>query len=221
MEAIYVAMEASKRMERRSRTLISAAVLAFLLVLAVSFSLAPVSSSGLLAQPVNPLINSTKGKSPGALVNITGPTNPNKSPVQTGNYTGPYRSGPTSTYPGSWTCGCGCYGVPEYVTTQVSLNLNISQALDHIDLETVYEAVIASPQFVQLSSGHGWVVSSWNAAEDFSSSTGLADMAIGLFVLTTNNAPDGYVFTYYNLLNGNVTVLYQQYLMFSCPAMMP
>jgi hypothetical protein len=207
-------MEGSDK-TRRSSTLIPATALASLLLLAVFVSLATVANSGVPAQPVTPLVNSTGGTSPGSSVV---PTNSYTQSTETGSYTGPYRSGPTSTYPGAWTCGCGCYGVPEYVNTQLSLDLNISQALDHIYLENVYEAVIASPKFVQLSSGHGWVVSSWNAVESSSSSKGVQDEVVGLFVLTTNNAPDGYVFTYYTLQDGSVTVLYQQYLVFSCPA---
>ena len=211
-----VTMEGSDKSGRGTRAAILVAALASVLVLAVSTALAVVASSGLPFDLAGSQPNSTEVTSPGSYVNVTNPTNPSQ-PAQVANYTGPYRSGPTSTYPGVWTCGCGCRGIPEYVTTRLNLNLNISEELNHIDLDRVYAAVTADPTFVRLSTGHGWVVSSWIAAETGGTDVYLHGEVIGDFVLTTNNAPDGYVSTYYNLHDGSVEVLYQQYLVFMCP----
>ena len=127
------------------------------------------------------------------------------------------RLGPISSFPDTWVNACN-QTVTGNTTTNVDLDLNISSALDHINLDQVYAQVISSPSFVQQSGENGWVVAEWTAGE--ASGTGISgelDQVMGLFVLTNDGAPDGYIWVYYDLDNGTVTTAFASALTGSCP----
>jgi hypothetical protein len=61
-------------------------------------------------------------------------------------------------------------------------------------------------------------VAEWDAGQ--ASGTGISgeeDMVTGLFVLTNDGAPDGYIWVYYDLQNGTVTASFASALTASCP----
>lgn len=122
------------------------------------------------------------------------------------------RSGPISTYPASWTDACGL-PVEGNDTTNVSelppgVNLTLSQ---------VYSAIVNSTSFRGVSSGLGWVTTSWSQQED-SGPSGSYEYVIAQFVLLNGNHPDGYVQANYNVESAQVTVDYQSGVVSSCPA---
>jgi hypothetical protein len=86
-----------------------------------------------------------------------------------------------------------------------------------VTLAQVYESVVNSSAFVNVASGHGWVVYSW-----FFDQGGSANMPpysndiIGFFILTNGTSPNGYVTVYYDIQNGGVAVSYQTTVTFSC-----
>jgi len=122
------------------------------------------------------------------------------------------RSGPLSTWPASWTDACGL-PVSGNDTTNVSelptgVNATLSQ---------VYSDIVNSASFKNVSTGLGWVTTSWGNQED-SGPSGSYTYVVAQFVLLDASGPDGYVQANYNVATGGVTIDYQQGLVSSCPA---
>jgi hypothetical protein len=164
--------------------------------------------SGNLTLSANASSNDTAAPFGSASVSVSLP--PTSSPDQA-------RSGPISSFPNSWVDVCN-QSVTGNTTTSVDVDLNISSTLDHINLDQIYAQVISSPSFVQQSAGRGWVVAEWTAGE--ASGTGISgelDQVTGLFILTNDGAPDGYIWTYYDLQNQTATTDFASELTSSCP----
>ena len=120
------------------------------------------------------------------------------------------RSGPISTYPASWGIYSGCLGA----NTQGNLTTlglgritypNSWNTTTIVTLTQVYGSIIDSSAFVNASSGHGWVVYSWNFVQGGSDSPFPSDYTIvGFFILTNGVSPNGYLTAYYDIQNGEV-----------------
>ena len=76
-----------------------------------------------------------------------------------------------------------------------------------VTLTQVYDTIIDASAFVNVASGHGWVVYSWNFVQGGSDSPFPSDYAIvGFFILTNGVSPNGYVTAYYDIQNGEVSL---------------
>jgi hypothetical protein len=119
------------------------------------------------------------------------------------------RSGPISTFPAYWTSFCDPK-VKGNTTTKSNLS-NVTypdlwNTTTVVHLAQVSQTIVDSPAFVNVSTGHGWVVASWYFGERSGPVRPGYDI-FGFFVLTKDGSPDGYVTTYYEILNGGrVTV---------------
>jgi len=119
------------------------------------------------------------------------------------------RSGPISTYPAAWGLFSSCPGFPTQgnITTLGLGNVTYPNSWNTttiVTLNQVYESIISSSVFTNVSSGHRWVVYSWSFIQGSSSnlSPNSTDI-VGYFILTNAYAPDGYVTAYYNIENGS------------------
>jgi len=131
------------------------------------------------------------------------------------------QSGPISTFPAWWVATCNRVVTGDMVT-EAGYLANATSILGHnITLGQVYEAIINSSMFVQLSQGHGWVVAEWSAGYGGGGYPGnytAIEQVTALFVLTSGGAPAGYIDAYYNLLTGTATSYFASFLTSSCPA---
>ena len=170
-------------------------------------------SSGNLTLMVNNETSSTSAPFGSVLVSASLPSG--LTPIED-------RTGPISSFPASWIDTCNQTATGNTTTSTSALDLNISSIFDHIDLNQIYAQVISSPSFIQQSEGRGWVVTQWYATQEYASQeggTGISselDQVTGMFILTNNGAPDGYVSAYYNLQNGTVTTTFASALITNC-----
>ncbi len=121
----------------------------------------------------------------------------------------PSRSGPISTFPASWICSDGAFSAPSNISSGSRTTTNelsgivypdLWNTTTRVSLVDVYATIIHSPAFVNVSSGDGWVTTSW-----------WFDSAIehdihGEFILTNGTSPVGYVSVSYDILNSKVTI---------------
>jgi len=123
------------------------------------------------------------------------------------------RSGPVSTYPASWGIYSGCPGVNTQGST-TTLNGLTSMSYPNswntttiVTLTQVYDTIIGSSAFVNVVSGHGWVVYSWDFRQGGSNNPfPNGNTIVGFFILTNSDSPNGYVTAYYDILNGDVSL---------------
>jgi len=123
------------------------------------------------------------------------------------------QSGPISTYPASWGIYSGCPGVNTQGSTTTLNGLtsvsfpNSWNTTTIVTLTQVYDTIIDASAFVNVASGHGWVVYSWNFVQGGSDSPSPSVYAIvGFFILTNGVSPNGYVTAYYDIQNGEVSL---------------
>ena len=130
------------------------------------------------------------------------------------------RSGPVNTFPASWTSFCNV-DVKGNTTTVNSLAgvvyPDLWNTTTTVSLTEVYQRIVDSPAFMNVSSGHGWVTASWGFGERSGPVYPGYDI-FGFFVLTNGTSPDGYVTAYYGILNGRVSVDYQMVMSVACSA---
>jgi len=122
------------------------------------------------------------------------------------------QSGPISTYPASWGIYSGCPGVNTQGNT-ITLGLGRITYPDSwntttiVTLTQVYDAIIGSSAFVNVASGHGWVVYSWYFVQGGSNNPfPNGNTIVGFFILTNGASPNGYVTAYYDIQNGEVSL---------------
>jgi len=131
------------------------------------------------------------------------------------------QSGPISTFPAWWVATCNRVVTGDMVTEAGGLADATSILGHNITLDQVYEAIINSSTFIQLSQGHGWVVAEWNSGYGGGGYPGnytAIEQVTGLFVLTSCGAPAGYIDAYYDLLTGTASSYFTSFLTTSCPA---
>ena len=127
-----------------------------------------------------------------------------------------FRSGPISTFPVSWLSPCN-QSASGNVTTGTYLGLNSSSALDHINLDQVYQQILNSSTFPYRSVGHGWVVAEWYEIGGSGSDAG-GGQVVGYFILTSDGVPSGYIHAFYDPLSGTTTMTFAQVPVASCSA---
>jgi hypothetical protein len=134
----------------------------------------------------------------------------------------PERSGPVSTFPASWVSVCGI-NQSGMATTGLSLGGNGSIVADHINLKVIYNQIINSLAFNNVSQGSGWVVAYWIYSEN-TYSGGLGTNASYTYQLTSElilvndtGNPSGYVHVYYNLQTETFGVGYSDSQAANCP----
>lgn len=123
------------------------------------------------------------------------------------------RSGPVSTFPAAWNPWSSCPGEPDTgnITTVDGLSTvsypgswNTTKV---VTLGQVYQDIIGSANFTDAASGHGWVVFSWDFIPGASTNIPVNSPDItAYFILTNSTSPIGYVYAYYDIRTGGVTM---------------
>ena len=116
-----------------------------------------------------------------------------------------YVRGPISTFPASWTDGCGYFVQGNETTTNgvnpngYGLNINLSQ---------VYSKIVGSSAFQTLAAGRTWVTLDWGIGQQ-GSIDALQTFVAGDFLFVSGGVPDadGYAQIDYFVEGGNVTVV--------------
>jgi len=122
------------------------------------------------------------------------------------------RSGPISTYPASWGIYSGCPGAnTQGNTTTLGLGRitypNSWNTTTMVTLAQVYDSIVDTSAFENVTSGHGWVVYSWFFVQGGSNNPfPNGDTIVGFFILTNGASPNGYVTAYYDIQNGEVSL---------------